>query len=928
MREKYCFGGMNNPALIFGVVMLLALATGPIWAQVSTGVITVTTVDTDDTALPGVSVQVTNVDTGAKRLGVADGRGEVLFNALPPGTYVLMANLDGFAPVRNEGITLLVGQNARLRVIMQVQVEETITVVAVAPIVDVLKVDSSTNIVPEQIMNLPVPDREFEKLAFITPTVQRERGSFRFIQNAPVVGAGGNASQTSILVDGADFTDQALGLSRARFSQDAIREFRVIASRFDPEIGGSQGGALSVITKSGGNDVHGSVFTFFRDASLRSTGELEEENDDYQRYQIGATLGGPIVRDRTHYFASIERIDVSDIAPFRPQGAFVDQATNYDFPTEQTLALVSLNHQFSDSASGFVKGVYEQFRQDNFRVGGVSDISNGLGFDRDNWNLVFGHTVVIGDGDKLNELRFQIGQREYNEPTNSDDPEEWFSGGNTLKIGSNVVGDLVGDGSYWELRETFHWHMGNGRSTHDLKMGGAIFHVEERSDIPTFQDGLFIYADDTRFFPTVYIYGDGSADVEVDTDIFSLFVQDEWRPRSNFTLNYGLRYDYDTDGNNPDFTHSLVGPRSADSDNIQPRVGFSWDMSDNGTRILRGGIGMFTGRYLLVPSFTELQQNGETGRQTRQNLSGWLLCLTLGIPIAQCPFPPIDPADPANSGVPLGLDISLLEDNLEAPESWQASLGLTQRIGSTGLFFDIEGLYAEGKNELFTRDKNWNGNDDPTRPNPAYNQINTYTNDGHSEYMALIASVNGTFGNGHTLTSSLTWMDKKNLSDDFSPVFPTGYPNDPAYSEGEWGRSRGSEDLRFVVSGIFQLPANFTLGGTWQYGSGQPWNHILGYDANGDGKNADRPEGVARNGKDGPSFNSLSLRLTWTLGFGSAGELDVIAEVFNAFNSANYDVTSVLNNEFVAQGVPNAQFGEYTATLTPREFQLGLRYRF
>src|SRR5205085_8041765 len=120
---------------------------------------------------------------------------------------------------------------------------------------------SSTNIVPEQIESLPVQDRDFQRLAFITPGVERERGAFRFINGGPVIGAGGNASQATILVDGVDLTDPALGLARTRFSQDAIREFRVIQNRFDSEIGGSAGGAMSVVTKSGTNEIHGNAFS-------------------------------------------------------------------------------------------------------------------------------------------------------------------------------------------------------------------------------------------------------------------------------------------------------------------------------------------------------------------------------------------------------------------------------------------------------------------------------------------------------------------------------------------------------------------------------------------------------------------------------------------------------------------------------------------
>ncbi len=246
--------------------MLLALASAPATAQIADAVIEVLAQDQSQAVLPGVTVTVLRPDTGYTQSGVTDASGTARFMALQPGTYTVTVELSGFTTIKQEGITLRVGQTARLTMTLKVaQVAETVNVTAAAPIVDVYKTDSSTNIIPEQIEALPTSNRDFQQLAFLAPGVQRERGGFRFVTNQPVLGAGGNASQSTILVDGVDFTDQTLGLARARFSQDAISEFRVITNRFDTEIGGSAGGALSIITKSGKNDLHGSAFGFFRD---------------------------------------------------------------------------------------------------------------------------------------------------------------------------------------------------------------------------------------------------------------------------------------------------------------------------------------------------------------------------------------------------------------------------------------------------------------------------------------------------------------------------------------------------------------------------------------------------------------------------------------------------------------------------------------
>jgi len=563
---------------------------------------------------------------------------------------------------------------------------------------------------------------------------------------------------------------------------------------------------------------------------------------------------------------------------------------------------------------------------ENFRVGGVADESSGMQLNRENWNLVAGHNWMVS-GNQVNEIHFQLGQKYFEEPANSDQLSEYFTFGTTLQTGANIVGDQEMTGDYISLSDTFSWYLGGDKSTHDLKFGGSITSISEDWHYPLLPQDWMWWVTDGRTFPYRYDYFVGTTDLKVDTTVFGVFAQDDWRLSSNFTLSLGVRYDYDTDGNNPDFDDSpLVGPRSVDSNNIQPRLGFTWDLNGQGTSVFRGGAGLFTGRYLLVPAFVEFQQNGVSGVWLTR-LNGALFQL-----------PPafwLDPNDPRNTGLLLAPNITLLEDSLEAPEALQASLGFTQRLGDSGLYLDIEGIYSEGDNEIIIRDTNWGGNDNPGWVDPFYSQINMYTNEGHSKYKALMVSLNGTLSGGHVIACNVTYGDKKNIADDFSPVL-TNYPSDSADIEAEWGRGRSDERWRVALTGIFRLPLNFTLAPIYRYGSGQPWNRRLGYDFNGDQRFSDRMEGVQRNSEDGPSFSTFNLRLTWTLVFGS-GSIDFIAEAFNLFNTTNYDVNSIDNSEFLAgptlinPGVPyvdNPNFGNYSGTLAPREIQLGMRYRF
>ncbi|MBI2223349.1 MAG: carboxypeptidase regulatory-like domain-containing protein [Acidobacteria bacterium] len=920
-----------RPAILLAVFTLLSAGSAPLGAQVADGVIEIAVVDESNQVMPGVTVTVTRPDTGFQHALVTDATGTARAIALQPGTYDVKLELAGFATIDQKGLTLRVGQTARVSATMKVaQVAETVNVVAEASLVDVYKTDSSTNIVPEQIQELPVANRDFQSLAFLAPGVQRERGGFRFITNQPVIGAGGNASQSTVLVDGVDFTDATLGLARARFSQDAIGEFRVIANRFDTEIGGSAGGALSIVTKSGTNDVRGSAFAFFRDDSLREKGKLELQKNDYSRQQFGGTVGGPVVKDRTHFFLSFEQVGEDSIALFRPGGAYKALAEDITVPFDQSLFYGGADHRIGDDQNLRVKAVYERYRQENFRVGGFGDESSGMRLDRDNWNITLTHAWTLSNT-TLNQLSVQVGQRKFEEPNNSSDLTEFFTLGQTLITGANLVGDQRDDGKIVELRDTFFTRIGSGAWAQDIKVGGAWQYVNDTWNFPVYPQGLMLYLTDTRALPVIYYSVSGSGEATIKTHLLSGFIQDDFRPSPRLTISAGLRYDLDTDGNNPGFTSPMMPEaRGRDTNNLQPRAGFSWDIRGNGSHVVRGGAGMFTGRFLLVPAFSELQQNGYTGRIIQQRWSS----LLFGNFSA-----PLNAASPSTTGIPLARDAVRLADTYVNPRSTQATAGYTARLGRTGLFADFEGVYVKGDDEIIVRDANFCGNDLGVygcRVNKGFAQINTYTNEGRSEYKAFVTSVNGTLKGGHVVTASFTVSDKKNINDDFSPAL-VDYPNDPANIEAEYGRSRADERYRFVASGVFRLPYGLTASPIFEYGSGQPWNRRRGYDYNGDGKLSDRLPGVGRFSEEGPEFKSVNLRLTYKVPVNGRAGIDLIAEAFNLFNTVNYDVNSVVATEYRsgptlanpnAALVPNPDFRKYLFTLPPREFQLGARVTF
>jgi hypothetical protein len=908
-------------------VALVGWIVSPCGAQVSTATLTVATEVGDGTPLSGVAVVATNRDTGFERRAMTDELGRALLQGMAPGAYEVTAELQGFEAAMAPDCVLRVGQTVNLRLTLRPRVEETVEVAGAAPLVDVERHEAATNVVPEQIQQLPVIDRKFERLAFITPGVQADRVDYFDRSGAPVIGAAATGAQATMLLDGVELTDPNTGLARQRISQDAVREFRVSRQGFSAEIGGSASGAITIVTRTGGNQPRGSFYGFYRADALRAQGALELEDADFTRYQLGLTLGGPLVRDRTHYLLSLEHLDENKLAYVRPGGSLGYLAADVPAPVELTTLLASLDHRFAPSSTGSARLIWERYRQGNYDVGGVRDESSGWSFVRDAWTLLLGHSWVIG-GDRLNELGAQLGSREIPFPANSETVGEWFSLGASLQTGGTFLGgDGLLEGDFAEFRETFSWQPGDGR--HRLRAGLRWMHLEQSYREDRFGFGLLVYLDDNGLFPVQYLYGTGSSHVEQSSDLWGAFLQDDWRVSESLTIGLGLRYDLDVGGNNPDFQHPLVSnARGVDTDNLQPRLSFSWDLSGEGRTVIRGGVGWFTGLARGLGGLYELMFNGITGRTLLRNVS----VIDLGIWL--------DPSDPANSGVPLAPDIWLLDDEAPSPESTQAGLGLSQRLGDTGLSLEVDAIWVEGRKEIAVQDTNWRGNDDPCqsdpfpgsacRIEPDYTRVERYTNRGRSRYRALTVGVNGVLAGGHLLTAALTVADKKNIADDPGDIY--NEPSDPADLEAEWGRAVTDERVRLVVTGIFNLPWRLTVAPIYEYGSGQPWNQRLGYDDNSDSYFTDRAPGVDRNEQDGPSFSQLSLRLSKALRVGP-GDLELIVEVFNLLNTTNYDVSSVLDTETiwdptVFNYVPNPDLGTYTATLPPREIQLGLRYSF
>ena len=263
--------------------------------------------DSSGGVLPGVTVTARNTDLGLVRTDVTNANGDFRLPALPPGSYVVTAELQSFSTETRPDIVLVIDQTATINFTLKpAAISETVTVTGESPVVDTTASSVATNISNTQIQSLPVASRRWIDLAMLTPGTSQDNIRGFFYRGNVNVGAGTREYSNGFVVDGVNNTWAEMGEPRQNFAMDAIREFKVSTSTYKAEYGLATGGVVSVVSKSGTNQFHGSGLLFFRDKSITAIEQFQTTKPDYRRYQYGATFGGPIIKDKTHFFFAYE----------------------------------------------------------------------------------------------------------------------------------------------------------------------------------------------------------------------------------------------------------------------------------------------------------------------------------------------------------------------------------------------------------------------------------------------------------------------------------------------------------------------------------------------------------------------------------------------------------------------------------------------
>ncbi len=913
--------------------------------------------------MPGVTVTARNKESGLVRTAVSDGTGAYRLVALPPGLYSVSTQLSGF---RNEAreILLVIDQTATIPFTLRpASMSETVEVTAETPLVDTSISTVSTSVSNEQIQSLPVASRRWIDLAMLTPGTSQDNIRGFFYRGNVNVGGGAREYSNAFIVDGVNNTWAQMGEPRQNFAMEAIREFKVSTSNYKAEYGLATGGLVSVVSKSGANEFHGSAFTFFRDDSLTEKATFEVTKPPYKRYQYGGSIGGPIVKDKTHFFFTYEGTKESQFLTVNSLGIWPQYDGTYESKQKRWTYLGRIDHQLAAGQTAFFRWAAEDEYRPIITTGGRTHPTASFDFAVPRSSAVAGHTWVVNQK-SINDFRVQYAFAKFKvaPPNSNGDWEPGDFGQDRLSLCTPVFNypsiqlggcgnSQMGPEKRFEVRDEFSYVKGK----HAMKMGADGSIVNFRFDSMgsplgawTFPRDVPYNAADPTTFPTQYTnslptYG------ETPIKVLGLFIQDDWSPASGLTLNLGLRYDRQFGSYNEDIADLLSRVQSklgrdgayplpipfhqgadqrGDSNNWGPRIGFAWDPKNDGKMSIRGGYGLF------YDNVRTLLNGGEiTWPQSK------------AIVISRPTFPdPLGGRTRESFQSTAAPNINVNANNFESPYAHQFNLGVSRTL-TRDLALTLDGTMAIRKADRETVDLNLPDQTSRVKPYPQFARVTNAQSSLDNTYKAVLLKIEKRMSHNYQALASYTFSEAKD--DGFSSAVADTYGFTKVVRYGAADRRH-----RVVVSGVVKLPKGFQVSAIGDFRSSLSFSPTTSADLNTDGYTGDLPAGVALGtGCRGldlqavntfraarnlaavstipcPTYKNIDARLSKTFTFTSGArqhKIEMVAQLFNVLNRTNYNIP--VNN------LQSAAFGQLN-TLLPninapsRQIELALRYNF
>jgi len=977
--------------LLLAGLVLLGLA-GPALAQtdVTAARVAGTVKDVDGGVLPGATVEARNQDTGLVLRAVTDGRGAYRLLNIPSGSYTMSCELPGFATSSRPDVRITLGSAPTVDFTLQLAATaETITVTSELPLVEVTNTSASTTINTEQLSQLPSSGRNFTNLVLLTPETgsTNERGYLTI--------SGQRGVNTSVTVDGVDYNNAffggtagtAEGRAPLSISQESIKEFSVVTNGGSAEFGRSGGGFVNVITKSGTNQIKGAAFYYSQPNSWISSRADGSKLANQDKKQYGASLGGPIVKDKLFFFSSFDQqkqnTDIqinsaflTDSAPFFAKWPGLGSQPSFTQTRDGRVFFGRFDLQANPAHRFTLRGNYTDYTGNNGTSGSTTGSSNENGiegmFSR---TYVFAYSAMLGDS-MLNDLtaQYQIEDTpRVNQP--STDPYAQIRIGNSYYYGGVSYLPITASQYRKALADSFTYLMGD----HVFKAG---FDYNDTGMDQIFKGnwrGVYRFSNPADAVAgkwyQYYQYGglngktaDQGGQFNQKQVEYSAFIQDQWFISQNLTATLGLRWENLNNPNDPvlnlnsknaDGSYNLNGRIADQKNQWSPRLGLTWSPGD-GKTVVRLSLGRFWSRTPALLFAQLYTSNGLAGTQYTISASG-----------TKPPTDPLAPGwgdafNPAREAIvfpstysPKGLGVYVMDPNFKNPRTDRVTLGFERQLfKDTGL--SVDATWAETINLERMGDYNLAYATNPdgsikrstingqpmyssTRPNPYYGRVYAYLSDAFSQYYGVSAVLNRRFTDRLFGFLSVTWSkDKDNDSNERN--YGSFQAEDVNNLNGSWGYSVRDQRWKFALSTVWNTPYwGISLSGNYRYLTGAPFTALTSSDANNDGYTNDRPgnpngtQHIGRNTYRYPDYSALDIRLQKAFNIGPT-KLALSIDCFNCTNNANW-------------GVANTTFGNYTDPATgqpklppppavstfnkalspgnsPRTFQAGVRLEF
>jgi hypothetical protein len=954
----------------------------PVVASAQEAVLGGTVTDSTGAVLPGVTVTAVNQASGNRFPTVTDAGG-VYRISVRIGAYQIVAELAGFATVTRAGVELLVGQSATINMQMTPStVQETVTVTAETPLLQLSTSSLGGNVDPRQVQELPVNGRNWMALALLAP------GSRTSSTNAvtPLPDRnGGEAREFQLNIDGQQVSaDIGVG-GQPKYSQDSIAEFQFISNRFDATMGRSTGVQVNAITKSGSNQVSGLFRGNFRNSTFNAENPVLHRVEPIDNQQLSTAVGGPILKNILHYFANYEYEREPRTGIFNtPYPAFNIDLTGTN---NQKKGGVRLDYQLSSQMR--VMGKYSAGRlfepflsTTNFQSHPAATGTNAEYNDE-----YLGQFTQVLTNRALNEIR--VGKAVFGlSNANLTTWSKHWQAANGITTGSpriTFTGFAIGGNQFyprhqdqwvWNARDDFTYSF-SAHGHHALRLGGEFLHRHQiqancRQCMGTVNatNGTAPPANIEALFPDpfnadtwnlaaissltrTYQIGVGNFDVHLYSKKIASWAQDDWQISSRLTLNLGLRYDVELGvfANDVSFPPFQEAGRPNDLNNFQPRLGFAYELTDR--TVVRGGTGLYygdaigadqsfaTGNAQIAviqynndgrPDFTANPTNGQPLPTYEQALPQF--CSSNAAAFAVWRARNFTGAAPC-------LLRSVQEfvgppEFVHLPRTFQSSVGFQHQFNRTTAL-EVDYVYSKGSDEKDVVDNinlafnpatgaNYPVTNRALLPYPDWGVVSMNTHLGRSAYHALQTGLTKRFSNRWQASATYTLSGLWNAdTHPFSGLQPVPFETQPDLG-GEWGLSADDQRHRAVFNGIWQVGHGFQVSGLHYLGAGIRLASTYGGDQRNTGAPPAgggrlRPDGtiVPRNSLIAPAQNRTDLRLQQRIPLGGRTAIDGIAEIFNIFNRPNYGIGT-------QESTPSQYLQPITAQT--RTMQFGFRLTF